>query len=312
VTADTETMSRTDAESLRGLFDAVVETDVTDEGRVHRFHREGERTAWEPLPDTKRVGTGGHTGRRGGHIDVGRVEGLSTLIDRVASTGYTLTVFAPASRDDLDDIRAFFERQNVTVETVDGVDGGPLDFAVLHRDGDYHAAAPVGELRDSVALDGIEEAPSADSSGGRLLDSLGEEAFSADAASVPEMVRISRSIGGSAWAAGSGSLHAGFQRLSRVADDRRTRRVYEGLADRGVDVHLYGLADNDAPLDERFAVYDDATEEIADSWFALFDGGDGRRRGLVCEEHDERRYSGFWTFDDRVVEAAVDYLRRTY
>lgn len=312
LTADTETMAATEAESLRGLFDAEIELDVTDEGEVYRFQSRREQTAWEPVPEPTRWRTTATNERRDGGLDVGRVTGLSALVDRVASTGYTLTLFAPQSSDGTEAIRSFFERQNVAVETAETPTDGPVDFAVLHRGGDYQAAAPLSELRDAVDLDGIEQTRRDDSAGRRLLANVESDVFSARSASVSEMIRISRDIEEAALAAGSGELHAGFQRLSRVADDRRTRRMYEAVADRGVDVHLYGVDDAGGPLDDRFAVHADDGDEIADSWFALFDGGDGRRRGLVCEERGDREYSGFWTFDDGVVERTVDYLRRAY
>lgn len=311
VTVETESMDETDAEAIRSLFLAVVDIEVPDTGPVYRLVREGNRTDFEPVPWTERPSESRTRDRPGRRREEPPISSLSDLLERVESSGQRLTLFDPDPRVDLGDVRAFFERHKVTVDTAETPATGPRNFAVLHRNGDYAAAASVPELRDAIVLDGIETAPTAGSAGERLLESLDAHAFGADGASVREMIRISRSVERTAWRVGTGALHAGFQRLSRVSDERRTRRVYERVADRGVDVHLYGVPDHETPLDERFTVHGDDGEEIAASWFVFLDG-ESERRGLVCEERGDRTYSGFWTFDAGLVGVAVDHFERTY
>jgi KaiC/GvpD/RAD55 family RecA-like ATPase len=311
VTVDAEAVPETEAESLRGLFDAVVELDLTDEERVYRLQREGGRTDWKPVPDetpTRPAEPAADSATAPGEA----VTSLHELVEQMAGTASTLTVFEPATRGAVEDVRPFFERHNVAVETASSSDGGPVDFAALHRDGDFHAAAAMPVLRNAVVLDGIETAPVANAADTELVRRLDTDVFSAREASIREMVRISRSIERTAWRAGSGVLHAGFQRLSRVVDEWQTHEVYDAIADRGVDVHLYGVPDHDDPFADHFTVHGDDGDEIADSWFVLFAAGPGQRRGLVCEERGDRRYTGFWTFDADVVEPAIDYLERTY
>jgi len=62
------------------------------------------------------------------------------------------------------------------------------------------------------------------------------------------LITISRFIERAAWTAGDGTLRSSFQRLSRLDDEIGTRRVYENVADAGVDAHLYGVPD-DLPRD---------------------------------------------------------------
>jgi len=55
------------------------------------------------------------------------------------------------------------------------------------------------------------------------------------------LITISRFIERVAWTAEAGTIRSSFQRLSRINDELGTRRVYERVADAGVDAHLYGV-----------------------------------------------------------------------
>ena len=87
--------------------------------------------------------------------------------------------------------------------------------------------------------------------------------------------------------------------------------MYTTLADRGVDVTLYGQADWTPPADAGFDVYDDPDGSVVgDYWFVVYDSGPGDGAALLAREVDPGRYSGFWTFDADRVAPVVDCLER--
>lgn len=132
------------------------------------------------------------------------------------------------------------------------------------------------------------------------------------------LILVSRHIEQRAWAAGSGTLRSGFQRLSRMDDEIGTREVYAALAATGVDTHVYGL-DDGATIDLDVSVHTGTDEAYRDSWFVVYEPdahgchSDETAPGpaaMVCLETESRIWEGFWTYDpDRVAEIGT-YIDR--
>lgn len=230
---------------------------------------------------------------------------LSAIIDDVTGSARTLTLYGPADPDAVDDIERHFAVQNVTVETVETT-AGPDDFAVLHDDGDFLAAADLDELRAAVTFDyGLLDATDfAATSYPDILAHVDDTTFTAYGKR--RMVLSSREIEERAWRARGGELHAGFQRLSLLSEQWE---LYTRIADRGVDVHVYGAPDWEPPETDRLTVHATDDPEIRRSWFVAFESPADGGCALVADERDSDEFRGFWSYDEGVVADVFDHLR---
>jgi DICT domain-containing protein len=224
---------------------------------------------------------------------------LRRLIDRVRSREKTLTVYAPRNAGVVDAVRDYFASQHVSVEHEPTTDAAP--HAVLSDDGDYLASVGVDALRALAAAE--PHAIGEDAPYRPILEHLDRTTFTSY--SREQMTQASREIEDRAWRANGGSLHAGFQRLSNVEAQRDT---YETLAASDVDVHVYGEPDVDLG-DVPFTVHGAHDEEIAATWFVVFDGGGDRHQSsALLAKSEGEHYYGFWTYDADLVEEALSEL----
>jgi hypothetical protein len=128
------------------------------------------------------------------------------------------------------------------------------------------------------------------------------------------LIEISRHIEGMAWQAGEGRLATGFQYLSRVEDERGTRRVYERLeSETAVETHVYGVPDAHVSPPAT-AVHGVDAAEIRQSWFVVYESAHHPHEAaaLVAVETDSHTWEGCWTYDPGRVADILDYLDSTY
>jgi len=129
------------------------------------------------------------------------------------------------------------------------------------------------------------------------------------------LIHISRHIESLALETGSGALHSSFQRLSRLLDERGTKRTYETLAESDVETHVYGVDDWESPaFADQLTVHAGDTPELRNSWFVVHDGDgdDDRKAALVAEEIGPDQYRGYWTYEPPLVDEILDHLSETY
>jgi DICT domain-containing protein len=230
---------------------------------------------------------------------------LSELIRRVEAHEKTLTVFNP-DEGLVATLRDHFADRNLTV-VGEETETGPSNYAVLGEGEQFLTAVDVRELLDEDR----ELRPDFDSVSYRpIVDALDETMFTS--LSKRRMLAASREIEDRAWRFGKGELHAGFQRLSILAGELD---VYERLGGRdGLSVHAYGVPDAPVPDADSFTIHAQDTEEIAKSWFVVYDGGgvEENKCALVAEERDDGRFYGFWTYGPDTVDYVVDHLTSTY
>ncbi|MFA9515948.1 DICT sensory domain-containing protein [Halopenitus sp. H-Gu1] len=229
---------------------------------------------------------------------------LIELITGVESQAATLTVINAESdvRETL--AERFGERNLVVTEAT--LTGGPREFAVLSRNGEFLTAVSLTELLD----DGEETTPGfEDGSYRSVLDHLDETTFTSY--STEKMIAASREIEDRAWRTGSGELHAGFQTLATLAP---TVPTYNRLCEReGLTVHAYAAPEGDVS-DTEFPVHVERAPEIRETWFVAYDGGgtDVNKCALLAEEREPGRFYGFWSYAPETVDQIIDYLTRTY
>ncbi|WP_435320521.1 DICT sensory domain-containing protein [Haloarchaeobius sp. TZWSO28] len=125
------------------------------------------------------------------------------------------------------------------------------------------------------------------------------------------LIEMSRYIEARAWRAGAGTVHSGFQKLSRINDERGTRDVYDQLASTGLDVHIYGIPNwSPAPESSIRAHGTAGDEELLRSWFVIYEHATdpSENAALVCYETGRNEWEGFWTFDSDRVADVSDYV----
>jgi len=233
---------------------------------------------------------------------------LSELIAGVEAHEQTLTVFN-ADASVTDDLRGRFSDRNVHVVREETGSGRPGEFLTLSDEDGVYTATDVESFYD--ALEDRERVLGDDAADG-VLDHLDETLFTSW--SIGEMVAASREIEDRAWRVDEGSLHAGFQTLSTLEGERD---LYEGLGGSAVDVHAYAVPDIDPPATSTFQLHLDRSEEIARSWFVVFDDGADddattQKCALLAEEREPREFYGFWTYDASTVDYIVDHLETRY
>ncbi|MCT9098392.1 DICT sensory domain-containing protein [Haloarchaeobius sp. HME9146] len=125
------------------------------------------------------------------------------------------------------------------------------------------------------------------------------------------LIEMSRYIEARAWRAGAGTVHSGFQKLSRINDERGTRDVYDKLASTALDVHIYGVPDWSPEPESSIHAHGTAgDEELLRSWFVIYEHPTDptENTALVCYETGRNEWEGFWTFDSERVADVSDYV----
>ncbi len=209
----------------------------------------------------------------------------------------------------------------VAEELVDGYDDNTV---LLLEEGEIIAASPLQELQDSILMVNSDlfitgtrdleetEVPA-------VLDGLADHPFTLRG--YPEsntekllLILISRHIERLAYEHGAGTLRSSFQRLSRVRDERGTRRVYDKIAGTDVDVHLYGQPDWRPEPDFPITMHAGYKYDFKYSWFVVYNPPPGEadtfdQAALVAIEKEPRKWDGFWTYDQGLVEDVARHIR---
>lgn len=234
---------------------------------------------------------------------------LSELIAGVEAHEQTLTVFN-ADESVTADLRDRFADRNVRVVAEATESGRPGQFLTLSDADNVYTATDIESFYETLE---DRDRRLGDDASRTVLDHLDETLFTSW--SIDRMVAASREIEDRAWRVGRGSLYAGFQTVSTLSGERD---LYERLGDSDVDVHAYAVPDIDPPEDSSFQLHLSRNEEIASSWFVVFDDWSRERDvrsqkcALLAEEREPRQFYGFWTYDAATVEYIVDHLETQY
>jgi len=335
VVAHADTMEEEHLQRLRSFVDGVVEVRETDEETELRVIGLPEgNTDWTELQTGTRLTADDGTAEpavesdASGSSDRGQADAeddatpttpvggsLREIFDAVRSDAPTLTVTNYGGPpEELAVVERYFDRHGVEVREASMDVPEPSSIALLHRGDDLLASETVPALRgaidiDSGTTDTIDERHTSD-----LLTNLDRSVHGASMADKGLLIDVSHSIELLANRTGTGRLHAGFQQLSNLVDDAQAARIYERLAANGIDVHVYGTPDTETTV-SGVTVHTADTQEMADSWFVVYDGGGDpdRQAALLAHELDaDNEYDGFWTYESDIVVRIDDYLTDTY
>lgn len=130
-------------------------------------------------------------------------------------------------------------------------------------------------------------------------------------------ILISRYIEYCALEHGAGTMHATFQRLSRLDDENGTREVYERLAASDVTTHVYGVPDDPSAVDDlALEVHPGTSEVYRRSWLVVFRPPQGATDtdpvALVAVQTGENVWRGVWTSDRSGVQEAAAFIEQRF
>jgi hypothetical protein len=195
------------------------------------------------------------------------------------------------------------------------------DLLALRKDGEIVAVSPLDRVMQSYLLVNTDRFTTStrvfDGGLPTVLTNLDETLLDLRGYPVSNkekllLVLISRHIERLAYEAGNGTLRSTFQRLSRLEDEPGTRRVYERLSGRTLDVHVYGVPDA-SPTRLDATVHGGTSDEYRNCWCVVFHPEDGSKpAALVAHQRDANRWKGFWTYDPERIERIDAYLERTF
>lgn len=215
-----------------------------------------------------------------------------------------------------------FEDQDVTVDEADA-DEYDENTVLLLEDGEVVATSPMQELQDAVLMvnsdlfitgtQSLEDVEVPD-----VLDGLAESQFSLRG--YPEsdsekllLILVSRHIERRAFERGEGRLRSSFQFLSRIEDERGTRRVYERIAGTDVDVHVYGRPNWTPSPEFPVTMHGGHKPDFRDSWFVIYRPPEHDQSvtpaALLAIEREANVWDGFWTYDESLVADLAEYIR---
>jgi len=246
---------------------------------------------------------------------------LAEIIEDHDSREKTMTVL---NRDEPEPLRRMLDRMvaapDVEVRAADPEEVGPGNVVILEDQNDTQfAISTIEDVANSVLMvnadlyitgaRSLDEVETPD-----VLAGLDETTFTVADKQKMLLIEISRHVESLAHRYGDGVLHSSFQHLSRLDDERGTRTVYEDLLAAGVETHVYGLGDP-AELDipSGLVVHADDTEELRRFWVvASTDCPPDRKAALLAREVGPNVWTGFWTFEDGIVDRIDRYLRDRY
>lgn len=235
---------------------------------------------------------------------------LKEAIEYVQGHRKDLVLFNLGDPSVAGELAAYFESQNVRIQTAETVSGRPRELGVLTSGREFLTIVDVAMLRELVAsVPTARDVGIADSEYSDILRYLKETTFTSY--DTGQLLYASREIEDRARRVGGGTIHAGFQRLSIMGNEQE---IYQDLDRRGVDVHAYGLSDAPLPDFGGGVIHATNTAEIATTWFVVFDGGGttSQKTALIATERAEDDWFGAWTYDPGIVDNLCAYLDSTY
>ncbi|GGN86988.1 DUF7504 family protein [Haloarcula pellucida] len=316
VVAHSDTMGPEHLQRLRSFVDGVVEVREADGGTELRvLGVESQPTPWTPFDRTDGSPDPSDRSQRVDSTDRPLPDSLRSVLDSVRADSPTLTVCNyEGPPDALEAVERYFDRHGITVREASLDVAQPRSVALLHHGDDVLGSESVTALAAAIDIQTDGDDAFSDRRTSELLRNLDRSVFGAAAADKNLLVDVSHTIELLANRVGRGRLHAGFQYLSRLTGDPESARIYERLADSGLDVHVYGVDDTDASL-PGVTVHSGEASELSESWFVVFDGdGDPSQRAalLAVERDGGGQYEGVWTYDSDFVRRTDAYLTETY
>ena len=219
-------------------------------------------------------------------------------------------------------IEKLFAKQSVSVGETSHREY-PENTVLLLEDGEVIAESPLAALRDAILMvnsdlyltgtRGLDRTTVPD-----VIDQLTDVRFSLRGYPDSDtekllLILISRHIERRAYEAREGTLRSSFQHLSRIKDERGTRRAYERVSNTDVDVHVYGKPDWRPTSELDVTMHGGKKAAFEFSWFVLYqpppDHPAEQSAALLAIETGNSEWEGFWTYDQSLIADLAEYIR---
>ena len=229
---------------------------------------------------------------------------LSESIDRIETDRKAIRVCNVADDADLARLESFFEPHDVDFRVVDRPNR-PAGVVDLLADGQRITSSPLEAVRRYVRVWDESMAAGLRAERPTVFTRLRDNYF--DSYDKRRMIMASRIVEFRAWNVGSGTLHAGFQRLSKLESQSG---VYRNLASSNVDVHVYGQPDREPLGDLDLTVHRSRDEEVTRHWWVAYDGAgdDDEKIVLLAQEREPNQFYGFWSERPHVVDDVLERM----
>lgn len=249
------------------------------------------------------------------------VSSLRGFFDDVDHPDRTLVLINRSSPDAVRNLLGkLLEDQSVSITDLQRPDS-ETDIVALVEDNEVIAQSTLDELLESILMINSDLYKT----GSRDLEEVSLPAVLERLDEIPFRVRgypasnkeklllitMSRVIERRAAESEGGTLRSSFQRLSRLANERGTRKVYETVGSSRTDVHVYGVDDWTPPETFPVTVHTGDSYPYRRSWFVVFtppDGGHIDPAALVALEDEPNLWDGFWTFRPEFVDQIENYI----
>lgn len=219
-------------------------------------------------------------------------------------------------------VENLFAQQTVGVGEA-STEAYPENTVLLLEDGEVIAESPLDALHDAILMVNSDlyrtgTRPLDETTVPAVIDGLTDVRFSLRG--YPEsstekllLILISREIERRAYEAGAGTLRSSFQQLSRIKDERGTRRAYEKVSDTDVDVHVYGVPDWRPTTELNVTMHGGTKPDFEHSWFVMYRPPPGQPdthgAALLAVETGTAEWEGFWTYDEALIDDLTAYVR---
>ena len=219
-------------------------------------------------------------------------------------------------------VENLFANQTVSVDETT-IEAYPENTVLLLEDGEVVAKSPLDALHDAILMVNSDLYKTGTRSLGEttvpaVIDKLTDVRFSLRG--YPEsgsekllLILISRRIERRAYEAGSGTLRSSFQQLSRIKNERGTRRAYRKLSNTDVDVHVYGVPDWRPTAELAVTMHGGRKPDFEHSWFVIYqpppEQPADHGAALLAVETGPAEWEGFWTYDPNLIDDLAAYIR---
>lgn len=125
------------------------------------------------------------------------------------------------------------------------------------------------------------------------------------------LIIISRYIEQLAWNNTQGTLRSGFQKFSRLDDERGTLRAYKNISETKVDTHIYGVPDK-IPNINSIKLHGGYTDNFRNIWFVVYvpNSGNDEHMALLARLLNTGTWEGFWTYEKQKVLEINQYIEK--
>lgn len=248
---------------------------------------------------------------------------LTEFVDRKTDSNYSAQVVNPTASQPIKRmVTGLFEGMSIDLSPVD-MGGMDEDLFLLLNDGEVVESTPLTVLKETLLLvnSDLYRTGTVDFDDIEFPDvimGLSDKVFTLRGYPVSDgeklvLTMVSRYVEHRAWQHDGGTLRTGFQRLSRLDDERGTREVYKRIGqESGTDVAVYGLPDWKPPDEFELSVHGVSDPEIKRHWFVVHRTDDDRGVAMLAATTGRNEWRGFWTFDPAEIRSLDRYVQRTF